>query len=73
MKLLDGFELIELTEDKIVQERRFGEKGVIRTIGNPNPPPDKHQQLINNTAKILMQGYVRSLRGAHEAPAVHEA
>lgn len=66
MKLLDGFELVELTEDRIVQEMRFGENGVIRMIGNPNPPPEEHQECINEVARILYKGYLRDKRKAEE-------
>lgn len=62
MKLLDGYKLVELTDDKIVQEKRFGENGVIRVTGNPNPPPEARQETINNVAKILFKGYQRSLK-----------
>lgn len=66
MKLLEGCELIELTEDRIVQEYRFGESGVIRMIGNPNPPPKEHQECINKVAKILFKGYQRNLQAKQE-------
>lgn len=59
MKLLKGCKLVELTEDRIVQEFHFGESGVIRMIGNPNPPPKEHQECINNVARILMKGHMR--------------
>ena len=62
MELLDGFELVELTKDRIVQEMRFGENGVIRMIGNPNPPLKEHQECINEVAQILYKGYVRSIQ-----------
>lgn len=66
MKLLEGCELIELTENRIVQEYRFGESGVIRMIGNPNPPPKEHQECINKVAKILFKGYQRNLQAKQE-------
>lgn len=66
MQLLEGCELVELTEDRIVQRYRFGESGVITLIGNPNPPPEAHQELINNVAKILFKGYQRSRRAELE-------
>ncbi|MCC8160084.1 MAG: hypothetical protein LIO53_01990 [Oscillospiraceae bacterium] len=66
MELLEGCELVELTEDRIVQEFHFGETGVIRMIGNPNPPPKEHQECINNVAKILLKGYQRRLRAEQE-------
>ena len=61
MKLIEGFELVELTEDRIAQETRFGETGVIRMIGNPNPSEEERQKAIDEVAKILYQGYLRSL------------
>lgn len=61
MELLEGCKLVEQTDDRIVQEYRFGERGLIRMIGNPNPPPDERQKCINNVAKILMKGYQRHL------------
>lgn len=75
MKVLEGFTEIEPTEeikakvrDKrllegdnlLVQEMRFGEKGRIRLIGNRNPDPVKHQELMDEIALILYGGYVRS-------------
>lgn len=75
MKVLKGFTEIEPTEeikakvrDKrlleddnlLVQEMRFGEKGRIRLIGNRNPDPVKHQELMDEVALILYGGYVRS-------------
>ena len=45
MKLLPGFKLVELTDDKIVQEHIFDNGQIIvhgRHIGNPNPPPEEH-------------------------------
>ncbi len=66
MELLKGCKLVELTDDRIVQEYRFGESGVIRMIGNPNPPPKEHQECINNVAKILFKGYQRSLKAEQE-------
>ncbi len=62
MKLLDGYKLVELTDDKIIQEKRIGETGVIRVIGNPNPPKKEQQDCINKIAKILFDGYQRDLR-----------
>ena len=61
MELLEGYELVELTEDRIVQEKHFGETGVIRVIGNPNPPKEEQQKTINAVAKILFKGYLRDL------------
>lgn len=55
MKLLNGFTLVELTEDKIVQEYRFG-NGVIRMTGNPNPPKEEHDKAMQAVAKILIKG-----------------
>lgn len=66
MKLLEGCKLIELTDDKIVQEFRFGESGVIRMVGNPNPPPEEHQAAVDNVAKILFKGYLRSIQKQEE-------
>ena len=66
MKLLEGCELVELTDDRIVQEYHFGESGVIRMIGNPNPPQKEHQECINKVAKILLKGYQRSLKAEQE-------
>lgn len=61
MKLLDGYELIELTDDKIVQEKHLGETGVIRVTGNPNPSKDEQQECINKVGEILFKSYKRSL------------
>lgn len=66
MELLKGCKLVELTKDRIVQEYHFGETGVIRMIGNPNPPPKEHQECINNVARILMKGYMRKLKAEQE-------
>ena len=47
MKLCEGFTLVELTDDKIVQEKKIGETGRLRMFGNPNPPPEEHQKVID--------------------------
>lgn len=57
MKLLEGYKLVELTEDRIVQEKRIGETGKIRAIGNPNPSKEEQQECINRVARILFKGY----------------
>ena len=66
MQLLKDCELVELTEDKIVQEFHFGESGIIRMTGNHNPPRNEHQECINRVAEILLKGYRRSLRTNQE-------
>lgn len=66
MKLLDGYKLVELTDDKIVQEKCLGETGVIRVSGNPNPPKEEQQECINKIAKILFDGYQRDMIAEQE-------
>lgn len=69
MKLLPGFKLVELTDDKIIQEHVFDNGKCIvhgRHIGNPNPPPDEHQETINEIAKILLKGRQRRLAEEQE-------
>ncbi|MBQ7505171.1 MAG: hypothetical protein IJT79_07635 [Ruminococcus sp.] len=69
MKLLPGFKLVELTEDRIVQEHEFDNGQIIvhgRHIGNPNPPPEEHQRLINEVAIILLKGRQRRLMEEQE-------
>ncbi len=66
MELLEGCELIELTDDKIVQEYREGGT-VIRMIGNPNPPEKEHQECIDNVARILLRSYQRTLQKKNRA------
>lgn len=61
MKLLDGYEPAELTDDSIVMEKHFGDAGFIRVIGNPNPSKAEQQECINRIAKILLKGYQRDL------------
>lgn len=61
MKLYDGYTLVELTEDRIVQEKKIGETGLIRMYGNPNPPPEEHEKVMEEAANILMKGYRRRL------------
>ena len=76
MKVLEGYTEIEPTEeikarikDKrlleddnlLVQEMRFGETGCIRLIGNRNPDPVRHQQLMDDVAAILYEGRIRRL------------
>lgn len=76
MKVLEGYTEIEPTEeikariqDKrllegdnlLVQEMRFGETGRIRLIGNRNPDPIRHQQLMDDVAAILYEGRLRRL------------
>ncbi len=64
MRLLDGYELIELTEDKIIQQKRIGESGFIRVTGNPNPPEEEQQECINKVAEILLKEHRKSQREA---------
>lgn len=66
MELLDGYELVELTDDKIVQQKRIGETGIIRVTGNPNPNKEEQQECINRVAKILFDGYQRDIAGEKE-------
>lgn len=69
MKLLPGFELVELTEDRIIQEHVYDNGKCIvhgRHIGNPNPPPKEHQQTINEVAKILLTARHRRLMQEQE-------
>ena len=55
MKRFENCELVELTDSKIVQEHRFGKSGngLIRIVGNPNPPPEEHQKTVNKITSIL--------------------
>ena len=50
MQLYEGWTLIELTEDRIVQEKQFG-TGKVRMVGNPNPPPEEHEKLMQANKK----------------------
>lgn len=64
MKQLPGCTVVELTEDRIVQEEDYdGGKYKVhaRHIGNPNPPPEAHQEAINAVARILLKGRQRRL------------
>lgn len=76
MKIIKGFTEIEPTDeiramvqDKrllegdnlLVQEMRFGESGVIRLIGNRNPDPIKHRELVAEVGAILYEGYCRRI------------
>ncbi len=61
MKLYEGYTLVKLTEDTIVQEKKMGETGLIRMYGNPNPPPEEHEKVMEEAANILMKGYRRRL------------
>lgn len=61
MKPLEGYTVVEQTDDKIVQEERFGERGVVRITGNPNPPPEEHQKTVDKAADILRIGERRKL------------
>lgn len=84
MKVIEGYTEIEATEeikatvsDKrllegdnlIVQEMRFGEKGCIRLIGNRNPDPVLHQNIMDEVGAILYNGYLRRLRQTEDVGA----
>ena len=64
MQLMEGCTLVELTEDRIVQDFHFGKngKGVIRHIGNPNPPQEERQKTIDKVYDILYKAHLRNLR-----------
>lgn len=49
MKVLEGFEVEEQTEDKLVIVKRFGSNGngLIRITGNPHPDPEARRAHIN--------------------------
>ena len=61
MKLCEGFTLVELTDDKIVQEKKIGETGRLRMFGNPNPPPEEHKNFIDDINTILLNARQRRL------------
>ena len=64
MKQLPGCTIVELTEDKIVQEETYTcDKYTVnaRHSGNSAPPPEAHQETINTIAKILLKGRQRRL------------
>ena len=65
MQLYEGWTLIELTEDRIVQEKQFG-TGKVRMVGNPNPPPEEHEELMQRVGEILYKGYLRRIRKEKE-------
>ena len=66
MKLCEGFTLVELTDDKIVQEKKIGETGRLRMVGNPNPPPEEHQKVIDEITTILFNARQRRLAQEEE-------
>lgn len=53
MKLLEGFTLVELTEDRIVQEQIDSEGNKLTIVGNPHPDPEERQKHINELAEFL--------------------
>lgn len=55
MKVFDGFEVEEQTEDKLVIFKHFGSngKGLIRITGNPNPDPVEREIYINKIIEPL--------------------
>lgn len=62
MERLEGWELVELTETRIVQRKKYGETGLIEIIGNPHPDPEKHQKIIDEIGQILYDVHVRNLK-----------
>lgn len=61
MKPIKGYTIVEQTEDKIVLEERFGVSGIMRIEGNPNPPPEEHQEALNKVGDILREAQVRNI------------
>lgn len=53
MKQLAGWELVELTETKIVQ-RQWQGTGWTYIIGNPNPDPEEHRKGIEDLTTFLI-------------------
>ena len=53
MKALEGFTVVELTEDRIVQEKVYPTGGKITIVGNPHPDPEERQKNINELAEFL--------------------
>ena len=66
MKLCEGFTLVELTDTKIVQEKKIGETGRLRMVGNPNPPQEEHQRVIDEITAILYNARQRRLSQEEE-------
>lgn len=84
MKVINGFTEIEATEeikskiqDKrllegdnlLVQQMHFGKTGCITLIGNRNPDPVRHQDLMDDAGAILYEGYLRKIRQNEETGA----
>ena len=62
MKVLEGFEVEEQTEDKLVIVKRFGSngKGLIRITGNPNPDPVARHEHINKLIAPLYDAWEKA-------------
>ena len=57
MNVLEGFEIEEQTEDKLVIFKRFGSNGngLIRITGNPRPDPQARHEHINKLIAPLYE------------------
>lgn len=61
MKLFEGFTLVELTDDRIVQEMDMPEGGKVTLIGNPHPEryAEERERAVTLITEILDRAEAR--------------
>ncbi|MCD8390522.1 MAG: hypothetical protein LUD03_01615 [Firmicutes bacterium] len=69
MKIPEGYEVIEDSEERLVIEKHFGYNnlGVIREIFPKNTSKEEAQAAINDVARILYKARVRRLQAEARA------
>lgn len=71
MRKMEGWKVIEETDEKLVLEKYFPGDGkkpgcLMRVTGNPNPDMDKHREINDRIYRILMKGHMRRLAKERE-------
>ena len=55
MKQLEGFKVLECTEDRIVQEGISKRGNKIIVVGNPNPDPVERQKMVDEIVCYILE------------------
>ena len=61
MKLFEGFTLVELTDDKIVQEMVMPNGGKVTLVGNPHPEryAEEREKAVREITEIIDRAVAR--------------